>query len=53
MVGGAVAAGRGAQWSERAPHDIEALRKLRTEGRLPARVIDKILQDNPSAFYGL
>jgi len=33
--------------------EIEALRKLRNEGRLPAPVVDKILQDNPAAFYGL
>jgi len=33
--------------------EIEALRKLRNEGRLPGRVIDKILQDNPRALYGL
>jgi len=33
--------------------EIEALRKLRNEGRLPGRVIDKILTDNPRALYGL
>jgi predicted TIM-barrel fold metal-dependent hydrolase len=33
--------------------EIEALRKLRSEGRLATGVIDKILQDNPSALYGL
>jgi predicted TIM-barrel fold metal-dependent hydrolase len=33
--------------------EIEALRKLRDDGKVPARVIDKILQDNPSAFYGM
>jgi predicted TIM-barrel fold metal-dependent hydrolase len=33
--------------------EIEALRKLRSDGKISARVIDKILQDNPSAFYGL
>ena len=33
--------------------EIEALRKLRTDGKISGRVIDKILQDNPSAFYGL
>jgi predicted TIM-barrel fold metal-dependent hydrolase len=33
--------------------EIEALRKLRADGKLPGRVIDKILQDNPAAFYGL
>src|SRR5258706_2144608 len=33
--------------------EIEALRKLRTDGKISARVIDKILGDNPSAFYGL
>jgi len=26
---------------------------LRADGKLPGRVIDKILQDNPAAFYGL
>jgi predicted TIM-barrel fold metal-dependent hydrolase len=33
--------------------EIEALRKLRTDGKINGRVIDKILQANPSAFYGL
>jgi predicted TIM-barrel fold metal-dependent hydrolase len=33
--------------------EIEALRKLRTDGRLSAQVIDKILKDNPCALYGL
>lgn len=33
--------------------EIEALRKLRTDGKISGRVIDKILQDNPSEFYGL
>ena len=33
--------------------EIEALRKLRTDGKINGRVIDKILQDNPSTFYGL
>jgi predicted TIM-barrel fold metal-dependent hydrolase len=33
--------------------EIEALRKLRRDGKLTGPVIDKILQDNPSALYGL
>jgi predicted TIM-barrel fold metal-dependent hydrolase len=33
--------------------EIEALRKLRGEGKLNGQVIDKILQDNPAALYGL
>ena len=33
--------------------EIEALRKLRTEGKIGARVIDKILDDNPRALYAL
>ena len=33
--------------------EIEALRKLRTDGKISAQMVDKILQDNPSAFYGL
>jgi len=33
--------------------EIEALRKLRHEGKVSGRVIDKILDDNPRAFYGL
>ena len=33
--------------------EIEALRKLRKDGKLPGRVIDKILDDNPRALYGL
>jgi predicted TIM-barrel fold metal-dependent hydrolase len=33
--------------------EIEALRKLRTDGRVSAQVIDKILKNNPWALYGL
>jgi predicted TIM-barrel fold metal-dependent hydrolase len=33
--------------------EIEALRKLRNDGKLPGRVIDKILDDNPRALYAL
>jgi predicted TIM-barrel fold metal-dependent hydrolase len=33
--------------------EIEALRKLRGDGKLSGEVIDKILQDNPCALYGL
>ena len=33
--------------------EIEALRKLRSEGRLPPRVIDKILDDNARALYAI
>jgi predicted TIM-barrel fold metal-dependent hydrolase len=33
--------------------EIEALRKLRGEGKIDGQVIDRILQDNPSALYGL
>lgn len=33
--------------------EIEALRKLRTEGKVSGQVIDKILKNNPSALYGL
>jgi uncharacterized protein len=33
--------------------EIVALRKLRNEGRLPGRVIDKILDNNPRSLYGL
>jgi predicted TIM-barrel fold metal-dependent hydrolase len=33
--------------------EIEALRKLRKEDKLPGRVIDKILENNPRALYGL
>jgi uncharacterized protein len=33
--------------------EIEALRKLRVEGKISGRVIDKILHDNPTTFYGL
>jgi hypothetical protein len=29
------------------------LRKLRTEGKIGARVIDKILGDNPRALYAI
>jgi predicted TIM-barrel fold metal-dependent hydrolase len=33
--------------------EIEALRKLRNEGKVAAQVIDKILGDNPRALYAL
>ena len=33
--------------------EIEALRKLRTDGKVSGQVVDKILKDNPSALYGL
>lgn len=33
--------------------EIEALRKLKTEGKIAGRVIEKILDDNPRALYGL
>jgi predicted TIM-barrel fold metal-dependent hydrolase len=33
--------------------EIEALRKLRNEGKISSQVIDKILDDNPRALYGL
>jgi predicted TIM-barrel fold metal-dependent hydrolase len=33
--------------------EIEALRKLRTDGRVSAQVIDKILKNNPCVLYGL
>ena len=33
--------------------EIEALRKLRSEDKLPAQVIHKILDDNPRALYAL
>jgi len=33
--------------------EIEALRKLKQQGEMPQRVIDKILDDNPRAFYNL
>ena len=33
--------------------EIEALRKLRNDGKIPAQVIDKILDDNPRALYAL
>ncbi|HZA56559.1 MAG TPA: amidohydrolase family protein [Candidatus Udaeobacter sp.] len=33
--------------------EIEALRKLRQDGKVSAQVIDKILKDNPCALYGL
>jgi predicted TIM-barrel fold metal-dependent hydrolase len=32
---------------------IDALRRLRDDGALDRRVVDKILWDNPRAFYGL
>ena len=33
--------------------EIEALRRLREEGKVPARVVNKILDDNARALYGL
>jgi len=32
--------------------EIEALRKLKNDGKVSGRVIDKILQNNPCALYG-
>lgn len=33
--------------------EIDALRKLKTAGKLPARAVDKILDDNARVLYGL
>ena len=33
--------------------EIEALRRLKTKGDVPKAVIDKILDDNARALYGL
>jgi predicted TIM-barrel fold metal-dependent hydrolase len=33
--------------------EIEALRKLRAEGKLAAGVVEKILNQNPRALYGI
>ena len=33
--------------------EIEAIRKLKNDGTLPAGVADKILNDNAKALYGL
>ena len=33
--------------------EIVALRKLRDDGKVRGEVIDRILKDNPCAFYGL
>ena len=33
--------------------EINALRKLKVDGKIPAAAIDKILGDNPQALYGL
>jgi predicted TIM-barrel fold metal-dependent hydrolase len=33
--------------------EIEALRKIRDQGKIPVGVIDKILDDNPRALYAL
>ncbi|HWP59877.1 MAG TPA: amidohydrolase family protein [Candidatus Acidoferrales bacterium] len=33
--------------------EIEALRRLREEGKVPARIVDKILDANARALYGL
>ncbi len=33
--------------------EIEALRRLKEEGKLSTNVVSKILDDNPRAFYGL
>jgi predicted TIM-barrel fold metal-dependent hydrolase len=33
--------------------EINALRKLKADGKIPAASIDKILGDNPTALYGL
>lgn len=33
--------------------ELEALRRLKKGGTLPGRVVDKILESNPTRFYGL
>ena len=33
--------------------ELEALRNLKQSGNVPGRVIDKILDDNARALYGL
>ena len=33
--------------------EIEALRKLRIDGKISGQLIDKILHDNPCASYAL
>ena len=33
--------------------EIDALRKLKADGKIPADVVDKILGDNPKTLYGL
>jgi predicted TIM-barrel fold metal-dependent hydrolase len=33
--------------------EIEALRRVREEGKLSRAVVDKMLDDNPRALYGL
>ncbi|MEK7214587.1 MAG: amidohydrolase family protein [Chloroflexota bacterium] len=33
--------------------EIDAIRKLKTDGKVPARAIDKILDDNARVLYGL
>jgi predicted TIM-barrel fold metal-dependent hydrolase len=33
--------------------EIEALRKFQREGKVSQRVVEKMLDDNPRAFYGL
>jgi predicted TIM-barrel fold metal-dependent hydrolase len=33
--------------------EIEALRRLQERGDIEPRIINKILHDNPAAFYGL
>ena len=33
--------------------ELEALRSLRESGALPARTIEKILDDNPRRLYGI
>ena len=33
--------------------EIEALRRIREQGKIKAAVVEKILSDNPCALYGL
>ncbi|MEE2720530.1 MAG: hypothetical protein VYB45_01870 [Pseudomonadota bacterium] len=33
--------------------EIDAIRKLKDDGRVPAPIVDKILDDNARALYGI
>ena len=40
-------------WHQDTASEIDALRKLKADGKIPADVVDKILGANPKTLYSL